>query len=142
MISLFQDEYSGNTHQFIQIMVDYFYGVHWNANNMFMQNKDVLSKVSGLEIARLVGVIIGAASRSVPVDVDVFISGTAALVAAKQVPEVSSYLIASHQSVKIGHQVTWQTLGLGSILYYIITISFAIAGKILFIHSRELNNTQ
>ena len=65
----------------------------------------------------MVGVIIGAASRRVPVVVDGFISGAAALVTAKQVPEIIPYLIASHQSVEIGHRVIWQTLGLRPILH-------------------------
>jgi nicotinate-nucleotide--dimethylbenzimidazole phosphoribosyltransferase len=78
---------------------------------------DVLAKVGGLEIAGLVGVIIGAASRRVPVVVDGFISGAATLVAAKQVPDIIPYLIASHQSVEIGHQMIWQTLGLRPILH-------------------------
>jgi nicotinate-nucleotide--dimethylbenzimidazole phosphoribosyltransferase len=73
---------------------------------------DVLAKVGGLEIAGLAGVIIGAAARRVPVVVDGFISGTAALVAAKLIPEVKPYLIASHRSVEIGHLAIWNTLGL------------------------------
>ena len=68
--------------------------------------------MGGLEIAGLAGVIIGAAARRVPVVVDGFISGTAALVAAKLIPEVKPYLIASHRSVEIGHLAIWNTLGL------------------------------
>jgi len=77
---------------------------------------DVLAKVGGLEIAGLAGVIIGAAARRVPVVVDGFISGTAALVAAKLVPEVKPYLVASHRSVEIGHQAIWNSLGLHPLL--------------------------
>jgi nicotinate-nucleotide--dimethylbenzimidazole phosphoribosyltransferase len=44
--------------------------------------------------------------------VDGFISGTAALVAAKLVPGVKTYLVASHRSVEIGHQAIWNALGL------------------------------
>ena len=71
----------------------------------------VLAKVGGLEIAGLVGVILGAASRRVPVVIDGFISGAAALVAAALAPEVTGYLIAAHQSVEVGHAVVLERLG-------------------------------
>lgn len=77
---------------------------------------DVLAKVGGFEIAGLCGVILGAASRRVPVVVDGFISGAAALVAAHLQPAVKPFLIASHQSVEIGHAVIWKHLGLRPIL--------------------------
>ncbi len=73
---------------------------------------DVLSKVGGLEIAGLAGVILGAAARRVPVVVDGFISGAAALAAAELCPEVKPYLIAAHQSVEIGHRAILERLGL------------------------------
>ncbi len=77
---------------------------------------DVLSKLGGLEIAGLAGVIIGAAAQRVPVVVDGFISGAAALTAAELAPEVKPFLIASHQSVEIGHQAIWEKLGLHPLL--------------------------
>ena len=77
---------------------------------------DVLARVGGLEIAGLCGVILGAASRRVPVVVDGFISGAAALVAAHLQPTVKPYLIASHQSVEIGHAFIWKHLGLRPVL--------------------------
>ena len=77
---------------------------------------DVLSKVGGLEIAGLVGVILGAAAHRVPVVIDGFISGAVALVAAHLAPGVKPYLIASHQSVEIGHRVILEHLGLRPLL--------------------------
>jgi nicotinate-nucleotide--dimethylbenzimidazole phosphoribosyltransferase len=77
---------------------------------------DVVSKVGGFEIAGLAGVIIGAAARRVPVVIDGFISGAAALIAAGLVPEVRPYLIAAHQSVEIGHQAILKHLGLRPLL--------------------------
>jgi nicotinate-nucleotide--dimethylbenzimidazole phosphoribosyltransferase len=77
---------------------------------------DVLAKVGGLEIAGLVGVILGAAARRVPVVIDGFISGAAALVAARLAPAVTGYLIAGHQSVEIGHAVVLEQLGLRPLL--------------------------
>lgn len=78
---------------------------------------EVLSKVGGLEIAGLVGVILGAAAHRVPTVIDGFISGAAALVAAGLAPEVKPYLIAAHQSVELGHRVILERLGLRPLLY-------------------------
>lgn len=77
---------------------------------------DVLVKVGGLEIAGLAGVIIGAAAKRVPVVIDGFISGAAALVAAELVPAVQPYLIAAHQSVEIGHRAILERLGLRALI--------------------------
>ena len=65
---------------------------------------DVLGKVSGFEIGGLAGVMIGAAARCVPVVIDGFISGAAALIAYGLTPMVQPYLIAAHRSVEIGHR--------------------------------------
>lgn len=77
---------------------------------------DVLAKVGGFEIAGLVGVVIGGAAKGIPVVVDGFISGAAALVAAELVPGIKPYLVASHQSVEIGHRVIWERLGIKPLL--------------------------
>jgi nicotinate-nucleotide--dimethylbenzimidazole phosphoribosyltransferase len=73
---------------------------------------DVLAKVGGAEIAGIAGLVIGAASRRVPVVVDGFISTAGALVAAELCPTVRSYLFASHNSVERGHRVMNERLGL------------------------------
>jgi nicotinate-nucleotide--dimethylbenzimidazole phosphoribosyltransferase len=77
---------------------------------------DVLMKVGGLEIAGLVGVILGAAAHRLPVVVDGFISGAAALVAAELAPAVKPFLIAAHRSVEVGHRVVLEHLGLRPLL--------------------------
>ncbi len=77
---------------------------------------DVLTKLGGFEIAGLVGVVLGAASRRVPVVVDGFISGAAALVAALLAPNAKDYLVASHQSQEIGHKAIWNKLELQPLL--------------------------
>jgi len=77
---------------------------------------DVLSKVGGLEIGGLAGVMIGAAASRVPVVVDGFISGAAAMIAVGLRPDVQPYLIAAHQSVEIGHRVALDHLGLRPLL--------------------------
>ncbi len=77
---------------------------------------DVLAKVGGFEIAGLVGVILGAAAAHVPVVIDGFISGAAALVAARLAPAARDYLIAGHRSVERGHQQILTMLGLEPLL--------------------------
>jgi len=77
---------------------------------------DVLAKIGGFEIGGLAGVMIGAAARRVPVVVDGFISGAAALIAAGLKPEIKPYLIASHLSQEIGHRAVWEALGLQPLL--------------------------
>ncbi|ETX04325.1 MAG: nicotinate-nucleotide--dimethylbenzimidazole phosphoribosyltransferase [Candidatus Entotheonella gemina] len=73
---------------------------------------DVLSKVGGLEIAGLVGIILGAAASRIAVLIDGFIASTAALLAVAFNPAVKPYLLATHQSVEIGHRVILNELGL------------------------------
>ncbi len=77
---------------------------------------DVLSKVGGLEIAGLSGVILTGAALKIPIVIDGFISGAAALIAVGLKPEVKDYLIAAHQSVEQGHQAILQHLGLRPLL--------------------------
>jgi len=77
---------------------------------------DVLSKVGGFEIGGLAGVILAAASRRIPVIIDGFISGAAALIAYRLKAEVKDYMIAAHCSVEKGHKVVLDYMGLEPIL--------------------------
>jgi nicotinate-nucleotide--dimethylbenzimidazole phosphoribosyltransferase len=77
---------------------------------------DVLSKVGGFEIGGLAGIIIAAASKRVPVVLDGFISGAAALIAYKLEPKTKDYMIAAHCSVERGHRIILDYLGLKPIL--------------------------
>ena len=77
---------------------------------------DVLAKVGGFEIGGLTGIILGAAAHRIPVVIDGFVSGAAALIAVGLSPKVKDYLIASHCSVEIGHKITLKYLGLKPIL--------------------------
>ena len=77
---------------------------------------DVLAKVGGFEIGGLAGVILGAAAHRVPVVIDGFISGAAALVATALVPQVKEYLIAAHVSAEAGHAAMLKYLGLKPVL--------------------------
>ncbi|MBP1156806.1 nicotinate-nucleotide--dimethylbenzimidazole phosphoribosyltransferase [Paenibacillus sp. PvR052] len=77
---------------------------------------DVLSKVGGLEIAGLVGVILGAAKHRCPVVIDGFISSAAALVAARLAPLSVPYMLASHLSQEQGHARLLAEIGLTPML--------------------------
>ncbi len=77
---------------------------------------DVLSKVGGFEIGGLAGVMIGAASKHVPVMVDGFISTAAAMIAVTLAPECRQYLISAHRSKENGHALMLEWLGIKPLL--------------------------
>ncbi|MBI2829998.1 MAG: nicotinate-nucleotide--dimethylbenzimidazole phosphoribosyltransferase [Chloroflexi bacterium] len=77
---------------------------------------DVLTKVGGFEIGGLVGVMLGAAALRVPVVIDGFISGAAALIAVGLAPKLKDFLIPAHCSVEPGHLITLKHLGLRPLL--------------------------
>ncbi len=63
---------------------------------------DIVSKVGGLDIAGMAGVMIGGAAYKVPVIVDGYISTAAAIIATTIEPKVKDYLICSHASHEKG----------------------------------------
>ncbi len=77
---------------------------------------DVLTKVGGFEIGGLAGVMIGAASKQVPVMVDGFISTAAAMIAVSLAPQCKDYLISAHRSKEHGHGLMLEWLGLKPLL--------------------------
>ena len=77
---------------------------------------DVLSKVGGFEIGGLIGIMLAGASHRIPVVIDGFISGAAALLATEIEPKVKNYLIPSHCSAEVGHSLILSFLGLKPIL--------------------------
>jgi nicotinate-nucleotide--dimethylbenzimidazole phosphoribosyltransferase len=77
---------------------------------------DVLAAVGGLEIAALVGLIAGAAAARIPLVLDGFITGAAALVVAALQPAVAPRLLAAHRSTEPGHAVVLDRLGLRPLL--------------------------
>ena len=77
---------------------------------------DVLAKVGGFEIGGLAGVILAAAGSRIPVVIDGFISGAAALIAVGLSPQAKDYLIAAHVSAEAGHQGLLEFLGLSPLL--------------------------
>jgi nicotinate-nucleotide--dimethylbenzimidazole phosphoribosyltransferase len=77
---------------------------------------DVLAKVGGLEIGGLTGVILGSSAQGIPVVIDGFISGAAALIAVSLAPMCKDYLIASHVSAETGHHAMLEHMGLAPLL--------------------------
>ncbi len=78
---------------------------------------DVVAKVGGLEIAGLAGVILGSASRRVPVVIDGFISGAAAMIACAIKDGAREYIIPSHLSGEKGHRYMLDHLRLRPLLH-------------------------
>lgn len=77
---------------------------------------DILSKVGGFEIGGLAGVMLAGAAYRIPVVIDGFISGTAALIATGLSPQARDYLIAAHVSAESGHEMLLEFLGLKPLL--------------------------
>jgi len=94
---------------------------------------DVLAKVGGFEIGGLVGVILGGAARRVPVALDGFIAGAAALVAATLAPASVHAVFASHRSAERGHDHALAHLGLVPYLDLGLRLGEG-TGAALFVH--------
>ncbi len=77
---------------------------------------DVLTKVGGLEIAAIAGLVLGCAANAIPVVIDGFISTAGALIASELHPNVRDYIFAAHQSVEIGHTFMLERIGVRPIL--------------------------
>jgi nicotinate-nucleotide--dimethylbenzimidazole phosphoribosyltransferase len=94
---------------------------------------DVLAKVGGLEIAGLTGVILAGAAHRVPVALDGFIAGAAALVAVALAPGARHALFAAHRSAEPGHAVALRHLGLEPYLDLDMRLGEG-TGAALFVH--------
>jgi nicotinate-nucleotide--dimethylbenzimidazole phosphoribosyltransferase len=77
---------------------------------------EALLAVGGLELASLVGAMTEGARRGLPVILDGYAVGVAALAAARLDPAVADALIASHCSAEPGHVLALRELGLAPVL--------------------------
>ncbi len=77
---------------------------------------DIVSKVGGLEIAGLAGVILGSAARRIPVVIDGFISTAAAMIACSIEEKAKAFIVPSHLSGEQGHGLMLEYLGLKPLL--------------------------
>lgn len=78
---------------------------------------DVLSKVGGLDIAGLVGCYLGCASLRLPVVIDGFISGVAALLAIKLNEKSRNFMFPSHVSAERGGRKLMECLSMEPMVY-------------------------
>ena len=77
---------------------------------------DVLCKLGGFDIAGLCGVFLGGALEGVPVLMDGFISGVAALCAVRLCPAAAKAVFASHCSTEPAAKLVLQALGKAPLL--------------------------
>ena len=77
---------------------------------------DVLSKLGGFDIAGLCGMFLGGALAGVPVLMDGFISGVAALCAVRLCPAASKAVFASHCSTEPAARLVLEALGKAPLL--------------------------
>jgi nicotinate-nucleotide--dimethylbenzimidazole phosphoribosyltransferase len=77
---------------------------------------DVLHKVGGLDIAAMAGLFLGGAACRVPIVMDGFISGAAALIATRLCADVSGYILPSHESGEPGARFIAEALGFSPVL--------------------------
>ena len=78
---------------------------------------DVLSKVGGFDIGGMMGLYLGAASLSLPVVLDGFITCTAALAAIRMCPAVSDYLLCSHVSKEPAAVLILEAIGKEALIH-------------------------
>ncbi len=77
---------------------------------------DVLHKVGGLDIAAMTGLFIGGALHRVPIVMDGFISGAAALLAVRLCQDIRGYILPSHESGEPGTRFLMEALGFSPVL--------------------------
>lgn len=77
---------------------------------------DTLHKVGGLDIAALTGIFIGGAFYGIPIVMDGFISGAAALLAVRMQPDIAGYILPSHESGEPGAGFISETLGFSPVI--------------------------
>ena len=78
--------------------------------------RDPLAELGGFETAFLAGVVLGCERRRIAVLLDGFITGAAALAAARISPSAPGVMIASHRSPEPGHALVLEALGLEPLL--------------------------
>ena len=78
--------------------------------------RKMFAQVGGLEIAAMAGFYIEAARSRVPVVLDGYISGAAALAAVRLEPGAVRWMLASHRSAEGGHGYALQALGLNPLV--------------------------
>jgi nicotinate-nucleotide--dimethylbenzimidazole phosphoribosyltransferase len=81
-----------------------------------IEARRIFAQLGGMEIAAMAGLYIEAARRGVPVLLDGFISGAAALGAVALEPGAKDWMLASHRSFERGHGVALEALQLNPLI--------------------------
>lgn len=79
---------------------------------------EVLAEIGGLEIAAMAGIMLECAASRIPVVIDGFIAGAAALVASQLEPKSVAFMTASHVSQEPGHMAQLRHLKLEPLFDY------------------------
>lgn len=77
---------------------------------------ETLRRLGGLELAALVGAMLGAAAARRPIVLDGFAASVAALVSVRLCPAVGEMLVAGHRSSELAHDLVLTDLGLEPLL--------------------------
>ena len=80
---------------------------------------DILAALGGFELTVMAGIMLGAASRCLPVLVDGFICSAAYAAAVRICPLVAQYAVLSHASAEPGHVPALGALGSGTPLLHL-----------------------
>ncbi len=92
----------------------------------------IMSSLGGLDIAGLCGVFIGGALCGIPVVIDGFISATAALAAAKLMPDCREYMLASHLGREKGMSFILKELELKPVIHADLALGEGSGAVMLF----------
>lgn len=93
---------------------------------------DILSKVGGLEIAGMSGVILAAAANRIPVVIDGYIATAAALIAYTLEPKTKGYIIPSHLSMEPGAKKASELLGVKPFIHMDMCLGEGSGGALMF----------
>jgi nicotinate-nucleotide--dimethylbenzimidazole phosphoribosyltransferase len=77
---------------------------------------EILRRLGGLELAALVGAMLGAGATRRPIVLDGFAVSVAALVTVRLCPAVGELLVAGHRSAELAHHLVLTELGLEPLL--------------------------
>lgn len=78
---------------------------------------DVLAKLGGFDIAAMTGAFLGGALYHVPIIMDGFISGVAALCAVRLCPAVAGYILPSHVSAEPAGRMLMEEMGFAPMIH-------------------------
>jgi nicotinate-nucleotide--dimethylbenzimidazole phosphoribosyltransferase len=87
-----------------------------------------LQAVGGLELTAIVGAILEAARRGLPVVLDGYAAGASALAAVGLSPLAAEVLVAGHRSAELGHDLVLSELGLEPLLNLRLRLGEASGG--------------